>query len=426
MVKKDVVILGSGLSGLIIAKDMVDKGNNVTIIDKNKPGGMQKTIRYDGEEFSPFGCFLFKEDGVIEDFMSEISVGLDKQKRKMKVFYDGKRFKYPFQSNLSELPLFERVHIWLSYLKSYLFDDGAYSSFNDWAESKFGKKLANMMIIPHTRKKYGFYYDMLEYEQFTNKLKIPNMKELGENLFNGEENDWEFDSEFYSPKGGMGVVIGKLFNYLVDKGVHFIKSDALRLSYDQKIIELGEGNIDSVKFNKLISTIPINKFHPLNGFIDFLVSYEFRFASLSLFTFILPKNSIQVKEHAEYFPNEDQPWHRIIYPKNYQEDWDKDFDVVTFEVPNLKHRNEEYSKCIKYLFKRFGCHLEILNSNTRTINSAYPLSSNNSRECMQRIESVLKDSDVYLFGRSAKFKYIYLPDIIKKSDKLSEYLTKGV
>ena len=70
---KKIVVIGAGVSGLSIARLLVDGGNKVTVIEKeNKPGGLIKCDNINGCLYHKVGGHVFntKRKDVLEWFES--------------------------------------------------------------------------------------------------------------------------------------------------------------------------------------------------------------------------------------------------------------------------------------------------------------------------------------------------------------------
>jgi hypothetical protein len=166
------------------------------------------------------------------------------------------------------------------------------------------------------------------------------------------------------------------------------------------------------------------------------LGFKPKFSGLKIYTFAVNKGGVEQfcrrnfsgeKINAIYYPFNSEvgerfssDWHRITFPSHYVNDWSNEFDAVTFEVPlgetsHSHHYCEEWLK--HYGFIRMMCC-------SYTISEAYPVMSKEELSMLHKFETTLKQNDIFIFGRSSKGKYIYLPEIVKKADSFAFYLER--
>ncbi|HJJ31505.1 MAG TPA: NAD(P)-binding protein, partial [Methanocorpusculum sp.] len=101
------LILGGGLTGVTLARLLQEKGDTVTVFEKNaKSGGLCVSEIRNGFTFDAGGSHIvFSRDTEVLQFMQDV---LDKNRefrnRNTKIFYKGRYVKYPFENGLAELP----------------------------------------------------------------------------------------------------------------------------------------------------------------------------------------------------------------------------------------------------------------------------------------------------------------------------------
>lgn len=107
MKKKNVAVIGAGPMGLMVAYELLKKGHQVTLYEKDdRIGGMTASFDFKGLEIERFYHFVCATDNPTFDLMKELGI-YDKLKwkvTKMGFFYDGKLYKWGDPLSLLKFP----------------------------------------------------------------------------------------------------------------------------------------------------------------------------------------------------------------------------------------------------------------------------------------------------------------------------------
>ena len=122
-------------------------------------GGIARTVVYDGYRFDLGGHRFFTKLPAVQRFWEEI-LGDDflERPRLSRIYYHGRYFAYPLQAKdvIARLGVRESILCTLSYLRSRLTRRrGSEKTFEEWVETRFGRRLYDAFFGPYTEKVWG-------------------------------------------------------------------------------------------------------------------------------------------------------------------------------------------------------------------------------------------------------------------------------
>ena len=221
-------VIGAGISGLSVAHFLQDKGNEVTIYEREfEPGGLIKCRRVNGSLFHTCGGHVFnsKRQDVLDWFWSKFTREEEFRKtdRNSCVFMD----KNGSSLEHDNIPYPIENHIYLldeSIQKSF-YDDldeidrvkglnaqfTDYESFGDFLRWRFGKTLYNLYFQPYNEKVWRRDLTTVPMSWMEGKLPMPTTQEMRENNANRvEEKSFVHSTFWYEKKGGSQYIADKL------------------------------------------------------------------------------------------------------------------------------------------------------------------------------------------------------------------------
>lgn len=260
------IILGAGLTGLAAG---IKTGFPIYEMT-DKAGGICRSYEKEGFQFSKGGPHFLFGKGIGLDYIKSL-VEVNEYDRIAGIYYNH-IFPYPFQTTAE---------------KEFVANAG---SMKAWMGDKFGKVQCNLFFDPFNEKyTAGLYDEVIQADEY--KSPPPGGK--------------GFVSTFCDPVNGLTELVDKMSAKCDIK----YNKKLTRIDIHNKIVGFEDG--DSVKYDKLISTIPLNKMSELCG----------RHARLP-YTSVLVINigaDIDVNtpcEHWLYIPFCKSGFHRIVFYSN--------------------------------------------------------------------------------------------------------------
>lgn len=289
--KKNIVIIGSGYTGLVAALRLAEKGHTVTILERgNVVGGLASDFKVEGASLERAYHHLFKTDTHIIDMAKELGVGdkLNWHDSSVSLYYDGTL--YPFKGALdlvrfTPLTFINRIRAGLVVL--YLQKTNNWQRFQnisayDWMLKAAGKQVTKVIWEPLLKGKFDKYYDKVSMAWLWARIHIrAQSRETG-----GEKLGY-FD-------GGFQVFTDTLVQRLNNLGVK-IQTGALISHIDSlssKKVKISFEDKKSQTFDACIATTPsyvfaklIEKNKPLKpAYLKQLNSIQYLGARLLIFS----------------------------------------------------------------------------------------------------------------------------------------------
>jgi len=179
--KNNVAVLGGGISGLVSAYRLLQKGNRVTLFEaSDELGGLGGTFQHEGHTMEQFYHVMINTDEHLLGLLKELELGdeITWTETKMGFLYD--KTLYPFNTPLDllkfgGLSLVGRVRTALggAYIAKMLNDPKGLDqmSVSEWLEDIFGAEVFAQLWRPLLRAKFGEMYENVPAYWFWTRLR---------------------------------------------------------------------------------------------------------------------------------------------------------------------------------------------------------------------------------------------------------------
>lgn len=259
----DAIVLGAGISGLVSAYLLADRGKRVLLLDDYAELGGNHISRDIGGMSFDIGCFFFHENSAFfRHFPQLLRLYLPAETRVVKVRPDGGISGYPFdlRHDLLSLPFAKQAHILSSLIRSRLTVDRRASAL-DFITYWVGREFADVSgLVPYLRRFYSAEPNQVE-SSFARKrmgwvARNANLAGLLRSLRRQPET--ETNACFVRPKAGFREIYSKVAEMFREKGAVVQLAAAV-----QAIAQTGDGSMTvalasgSVHAAELFSTVPL-------------------------------------------------------------------------------------------------------------------------------------------------------------------------
>lgn len=254
-------VLGAGLTGITLARMLNEKGEDVTVLEKEKvTGGLCRSKSEKGFTFDIGGShIIFSRDTEVNDFMcSVLGKNSDKRNRNTKIFFKGAYVKYPFENGLYQLPPEDRFFCINEFVKNLIaLEKGELKepeNFKEWIYHTFGKGIAESYMVPYNEKIWNYPSEEMSHHWVDGRIPRPPVEDIIKSAIGIETEGYTHQSVFtYPVKGGIEALADSLKEPVKDKIKTEFEVKSIKRTDDGFLV--GNGT-EEIFCNKLISTLP--------------------------------------------------------------------------------------------------------------------------------------------------------------------------
>lgn len=320
---KKIVILGSGPTGLGAAYRLQELGyKNYMLFDRLPyPGGLAASFKDEkGFTWDIGGHVQFSHYEYFDRLM-DLLLG-DKwlfHERESWVWMKNRFVPYPFQNNIRYLPKDDMWKCLSGIIELYKKGPSGKTpeNFRKWILETFGEGIAELFMFPYNYKVWAYPPEKMNFTWIGERVAVTDLKRVAENIiYEKDDLSWGPNNTFRFPlSGGTGEIWKQLYSRL-DKTKISLNSEATAIDTKKKEITI---NKRKVKYDALISTIPLDKFLLMSDIKDKSAAKKLMHSSTNVFGLGLKGNA---PEHLKkkcwmYFPESDSPFYRVTVFSNY-------------------------------------------------------------------------------------------------------------
>lgn len=413
---KNIQVIGSGISGLSVARMMMNS-NNVEVMEASSlPGGIIKCSKEDASQalFHRVGGHVFnsKNQEVLNWFWSHFDRQTEflSAKRNAKILLDSKYIGYPIENYLYQLPAETTKKIVSELIsgESLKKDANDYENFKDFLIGNFGNTLYSLYFEPYNKKIWNQDLKKIPLPWLEGKLPMPNIKEIFlNNILKGSESEMVHSTFYYPINEGSQFIVNRLSEHL---NIHTnSRLENIKFSSLGKIIL--NGDISNPK-DLLIYTGDIRNLHNIIEVDDLELKNALENAKKLIANGT--SNVLCETDNTDlswlYLPDSNITAHRIIYTGNFSNNNNGILNRKTCVVEFSGFVPEEK---INYDLSLLPGNLKALDYNYEP--KSYIIQDDNTRILVSKIKKLLKKRNIYLLGRFAEWEYYNMDKCIESA-----------
>jgi len=392
---KKIAIIGAGISGLSIAQ-LLKASYEVTVFESaDKPGGLVKCERVEGNLYHPVGGHVFnsRRQDVLDWFWSFFDRENEFTKAtRNAVVYMGKPIGYPIENHIYQFDGATQQQIIADLLAIDKTEQPEPTNFEEFLRCRFGETLYNIYFKPYNEKVWKRDLKTVPLSWLVGKLPMPTVDEIIYNNFN---------------KASEMTMVHSTFYYAKQNGSQFLAdrlAEGLNIYYNSSIdklkkLELG-WDLNGELFDKVIFCGNIKRLPDMQGelmdiseFVPSINELEYH-GTTSVLCDVDPNPFSWI-----YMPDKSHHSHRIICTGNFSETNNAEGKLTaTIEFTDYMDKAEILDNLNKIpYFRSYITH--------KYTEFTYPIQDIQTREIISSLKMQLEPNGFYLLGRFAEWEY---------------------
>lgn len=427
---KKVVIIGAGITGLVLAY-YFSKSNNfdVTLIEKKEQVG-GTALSFEHKDFIlDYGPHkIYSEIPGIIDEIKKIT-SLLKIKKKNSIYLKNNFFDFPLKMSQVGIKIpFTAINSGLDILNKPFnkFPDDSYENF---LINRFGKTLYSLSFKDYAEKVWGTKPLELDKELAIRRVAISNIFELIKGVLLNKNISAEY---FAYPPCGIKQMLDLLVEKIRDnQGTILTKSEISKIIIKNKSIDSIKIGGKTLKPDYVISTICLDdlieiiedknkKKEVINS------SKNLKYQKVNVLYFILNKKRA-LKDCWIFFPEKKFMFHRISEQKAFSK-YTSPENKTCLMVETTKPINKENIKKIIYQLEK----IKILDKSdigeyfVKSLEKVYPVYKKGFLEDLNKVVNYLESiKNFYTLGRQGLFNYNNMDQCWDMGKKTFEHIEKN-
>jgi protoporphyrinogen oxidase len=357
-----IIIIGAGPTGLGAARRLEELGHKdwQLVEGSSQAGGLAASfVDEQGFTWDIGGHVQFSHyeyfDRAMEEFLGKD--GWLHHERESWVWMRNRFIPYPFQNNIRLLPPEDLERCLMGLVDIARNNLVKPANFREWILATFGQGLADVFMLPYNFKVWAFPPEMMNAVWVGERVAVTDIKRVLHNLVHAKNDvSWGPNNTFQFPvRGGTGAIWRACAKQLPPERLRF-NTTIKRIDLERR--EVTTAKDETIKYDTLISTIPLRELIRLSGQAKFEKSAErgLLYSSSNIFGIGLkgkPPENLRTKCWM-YFPENDCPFYRVTVFSNYSPNNVPDIKTnwsLMAEVSESSHKPVDQSRLMEQVIE---------------------------------------------------------------------------
>lgn len=315
MDNQSTIIIGAGLAGLATAYHL--KNKYYLVEAQNRVGGLTATDHVKGFDFDQAGHLLHVKSKSVKKMLTTLEIdSWPTCKRDARIVSLGKICRYPFQSNLFNLPAEIKAQALLDYLQAVTSPPSTgLKNFEQWSQAAFGKTITALFLKPYNEKLWTVPANTLTLDWMSRFFPKPDVARVIRGALLDLPESGGYNATFRYPRqGGMGQLAERLATKV--RPIHL---NAAVTQIDIKNRWLMINGQHQHSWQQVVSTMPLPALLTTLGELPLSIK---RARSLLHWNSVLVinlgvKGPAPTPAHWLYFPEKKYSFYRVGFPGNF-------------------------------------------------------------------------------------------------------------
>lgn len=423
-------ILGAGPSGL--ALNLFLKQPTILLEATSRVGGHAASFEKDGFTFDYGPHILFSRDRQLLDFIvGTLGENVHQCKRANKISFAGKLIKYPFENDLSSLPMQERFECLQGFVNNpYKQQYPEPQNLKQWLLKTFGEGICKHYLFPYNEKVWNVPVEDLSM-LWADRIPNPPFDDILKSAIGWQTEGYLHQLYYHYPKAGGYEAISRSWARAADtrfnqtvRRIHKTQS-GFTVVTDQ----------DQFFFERLVSSLPIQH---LVEIVDFEIPDAIRraVAGLIVHPMFIVSLGIRGKDTnqftAIYFPEKDYAVNRVSFPCTFsphngpENHYSIQAEITCTAQSDTWHWPDE--KVLEHVIEGLlakgvlASRADIVLTDIQRKDRSYVVYDKHYLENVALIRPFFEEKGVSLLGRFSHFEYINIDQAVQRALELAARL----
>jgi protoporphyrinogen oxidase len=447
-VKKDVVVLGGGLSGLSAAETLTRAGKDLIVFEADPVvGGLSKTVIHNDFRFDLGGHRFITKNERIEQYVRRL---LDDESlavsRKSKIYMRDRFFDYPLKpyNAIFGMGIPTTARILFDYIKEKvkgIFITPVNVSLEDWVVNNFGRTMFNLYFKDYSEKVWGIGCDRISEEWVSQRIRGLSLWVAIKNAFfkfSGREVP-TLASNFIYPSPGIGYISDRLREEIEKSNTVMTDTKVSRIIHKDfvvsNVIAKNCDDIYDIEGTNVVSSIPVTSLvrmlspAPPEDVLE--AASRLKYRDLVLVAIMVDREKLTDLTWI-YIPEKRFSLGRIHEPANWSPDMAPEgkthfvCEYFCFEGDDVWKTGDEklISMTVRQLIELgFIEESEVIDSCVVRVPKTYPLFEVGYEKHYDKLVEYLENfKNLHITGRNGKFKYYNMDYTMESGIEVAEAL----
>ena len=433
MKNADIHILGGGPAGLTTGYYAKKRGLDFSIYEAGAhAGGNCRTLRLGDFRFDT-GAHRFhdKDAQTTQEVKALLGDALSRVDAPSEIFFEGKFYRFPLTLSDLTKKLDARTLGRIAWENVSFKSRSQADDFATFAINQYGRTLAERFLLNYSEKLWGEAPHNLSTAIAGNRLKGLDLRGF---LRSRDRNPRHLDGPFLYPKYGIGMISDKLCKFIGAEHIKLNHRVSRIIHRDGKIARLVLNDDIDVHTTTVINTLPLTLTTrilapPPPPEIRALAD-RIKYRHIVVCVFCLERAAFSPNASL-YFPDAWFPFTRLYEPKNRSAHMAPEGQTaIVLELPcyrddavwtlTAEALKTKVWKALRHMDPTLSTS-EIIDYRAYRLPFAYPVLEVGFEENVAQLVAYFeKFENLYLTGRSSRFRYLHIHDLFKAGRELVE------
>ncbi len=406
VVKVETLIVGAGVTGLMVAARLKNGGDFVVVDAADSIGGYCKTVVQDGFTWDYSGHFFHFRDSRLEAWLLARmpQQRVLKVAKKSSIFLGGRHLDFPFQKNIHQLPQADFIACLVDLYEAHKKQHEPQSNFKEMLRARYGQGICDRFLVPYNEKLYATDLSTLDVDAMGRFFPHASFDDVMANMRSSD--NVSYNSHFTYPEGGAIQYVNAIASEVEPSKV-WLNVKVEKVDVVRREVTLSDQRV--IAYQRLVSTAPFPELLSLVGEAERAKALSWN--QVMVFNLGFDRKGTR-PEHWIYYPEREVPFYRVGFYDNIFEAPRMSLYVeLGFDATQHPNSQEALPRVLEGL-RKVGVVTDqkLISQHSVVMNPAYVHMTTSSQELYSTMKEAWAHEGVYSLGRYGRWTYCSIED----------------